>query len=89
MALENVMVEDTENGASGEVVGILELDPMCMLMIVSVSSQAKRKGSQKRSLSWIDGRPSGYGFSEKATANEPLSAQRWTSALRPPGPTAG
>ena len=59
MAFENVMVDDTENGASGEVVGILELDPMCMVMMVSVSSQARKNGSQNRSLSWIDGRPSG------------------------------
>ena len=59
MALENVIVDDTENGASGEVDGILELEPMCMLTMVSVSSQARKNGSQNRLLSWMDGRPRG------------------------------
>tara|TARA_Y100001949_G_scaffold23183_1_gene16622 strand:+ start:1188 stop:1535 length:348 start_codon:yes stop_codon:yes gene_type:complete len=89
MALANVIVDDTENGASGEVDGILELDPMCMLTMVSVSSQARKNGSQNLSLSWIEGRPSGYGFSEKATANAPFSAHRWTSAAAATGSQRG
>ena len=59
MALENVMVDETANGASGEVEGIFELDPICMFTMVLVSSHARKKGSQKRSASWIDGSQSG------------------------------
>ena len=51
------MVDDTENGASGEVVRIFDDDPMCMHTTVSVSWQAVRNGAQKRALAWIDGRP--------------------------------
>ena len=47
MAFWNVSVELTMNGASGEVDGILDDDPMCMLTTVSVSSQAWKNGSQK------------------------------------------
>ena len=74
MAFENVSVLDTMNGASGDVAGIFELDPMCMQTTVPVSSHARNSGSQKRPLSWTDGRPSGWGFSLKAMPRLPLSA---------------
>src|SRR4029079_13694313 len=80
IAFENVSVDDTMNGESGEVDGIFDDDPMCMQSVVSVSWSAAKNGSQKRSLSCTDGNPSGYGFSLKATAGLPLSAQRRTSA---------
>ena len=89
MALEKVSVDETANGASGDVLGILEDDPMCMQTTVSVSSQARRNGSQKRSLSWIEGSPSGYGFSENATAKEPFPAHRCTSAAAAVGSQRG
>ena len=78
MAFWNVRVDDTMNGASGEVAGIRDDEPMCMHTTVSVSWQAVKNGSQ--CPLWIDGRPSGCGFSEKATAWLPRSAQRRTSA---------
>ena len=56
------------NGASGDVAGIFDDEPMCMQTTVSVSSHAWKNGSQNLSLSCTDGRPSGYGFSEKAIA---------------------
>src|SRR3954451_16376057 len=80
MALAKVMVELTIGGASGDVAGIFDDDPMCMLMTVSVSSQARKNGSQKPSLECTDGRPRGVGFSVKATAWLPLSAQRRISS---------
>ena len=46
MAFWNVRVELTTKGASGEVVGILEDEPMCMHTTVSVSSHAAKNGSQ-------------------------------------------
>ena len=51
-----------------------------MQMMVSVSSQAWKNGSQKRSLSQSEGRPSGAGLSVNETAWLPLSAQRRISA---------
>ena len=47
IAFAKVMVEETEKGASGEVDGIFEEDPMCMQITVSVSWHAVKKGSQK------------------------------------------
>lgn len=44
--LAKVMVEPTAGGASAEVDGIFEEEPMCMAMTVPVSSQAARRGSQ-------------------------------------------
>ena len=38
------------SGASGDVVGICDDDPMCMQIMVSVSSHAAKNGSQKRSV---------------------------------------
>ena len=46
--------------------GIWEDEPMCRQTTVSVSSQAAKNGSQ--APEWIDGRPSGCGFSENVTA---------------------
>jgi hypothetical protein len=40
-----VSVEPTAAGASADVLGIFDDDPMCMLMTVSVSSHAARNGS--------------------------------------------
>ena len=56
MALLKLSVAWTEAGASGEVAGIFDDEPMCMHTTVSVSSQASKKGSQC-SLSWMLGRP--------------------------------
>src|SRR5580700_10243240 len=80
MAFWNVRMELTMNGESGEVEGIFDDDPICMLMTVSVSSQACRNGSHHRDLSCIDGRPRWKGFSVKATAWLPLAAQRRISS---------
>ena len=39
-------LEPTAAGASGEVEGIFDDEPMCMWMTVSVSSHARKNGSQ-------------------------------------------
>jgi len=41
-----VSVDPTAGGASPEVEGILDEEPMCMLTTVSVSAQAAKNGSQ-------------------------------------------
>ena len=46
MAFENVSVELTMNGASGDVAGIRDDEPMCMHTTVSVSWHAGKNGSQ-------------------------------------------
>ncbi len=46
IALPNVSVEPTAGGASAEVDGIFDDEPMCMLMTVPVSAQARKNGSQ-------------------------------------------
>ena len=46
IALLNVSVEPTAGGASGDVDGIFDDDPMCMLTMVRVSEQARKNGSQ-------------------------------------------
>ena len=76
MAFWKVSTELTMNGASGDVDGMRDDEPMCMLTTVSVSSHALKKGFQWPSLACTDGRPSGKGFSENATAWLPLAAQR-------------
>src|SRR6478672_2004029 len=78
IALPNVSVEPTAAGASVDVDGILDDDPMCMHTVVCVSSHARRNGSQ--SLPWIDGKPRYGGISLKHTAWTPRSALRSTSA---------
>src|SRR5512141_1461741 len=57
---------DTASGASGDVVGIVDDEPMCMLTIVSVSWHASHSTSQ--SPVYIDEKPSFEGFSVKAMA---------------------
>ncbi len=89
MAFWNVRIELTMNGASGEVEGIFDDDPMCMLMTVSVSSHAWKSGSQKPFLSCTDGRPSGTGFSENVMLWLPLAAQRRISAAASCGSHSG
>src|SRR6187455_2927291 len=87
IAFENVSVLDTMNGASGDVAGMRELDPMCMHTTVAVSWHAANIGSQ--AFEWIDGRPSGCGFSEKAMAWLPLTAHRRTSSAASTGSHSG
>ena len=41
-----VSVDPTAGGASAEVEGIFDELPMCMLTIVLVSAQARKKGTQ-------------------------------------------
>ena len=69
---------DVARGASGEVEGIDDDDPMCIDTVVSVSSHASHTVSQ--APVYMDGSPSLDGFSENATAKQPLAAQRRTSA---------
>ena len=47
MAFWKVRIELTMNGESGDVDGIFDDDPMCMLITVSVSTHAWNIGSQK------------------------------------------
>ena len=46
VALEWVSVDPTAGGASAEVEGIFDEEPMCMLMTVPVSEHARKNGSQ-------------------------------------------
>ncbi len=46
VALVWTRVEPTAGGASSDVEGIFEEDPMCMFTTVPVSAQAAKKGSQ-------------------------------------------
>jgi hypothetical protein len=46
VAFEWVRVEPTAGGASAEVDGIFDDEPMCMLITVPVSEQARKNGSQ-------------------------------------------
>ena len=56
MALEKVSVLLTMNGASGDVAGMRDDEPMCMHTTVPVSSQAWKNGSQWPLGSWIEAR---------------------------------
>src|SRR6185503_18191589 len=56
IALLKLKVAATAMGASADVAGICDEDPMCMHTTVSVSSHAAKNGSH--SPEWIDGRPS-------------------------------
>src|SRR4051794_12128300 len=80
MAFCDVRTPLTVKGASGDVVGIDDDEPMCMHRTVPVSAQASKTGSQWFDLWWIDGSPRGWGFSGKVTATAPLAAQRRISA---------
>src|SRR4051812_43619501 len=64
-------------GASIDVDGIFEPEPMCMHTIVDVSLHAAKNGSQYPE--WIDGRPRYGGISLNATARTPRAALRRTS----------
>src|SRR6476646_10918274 len=75
-----VSVLPTAGGASAEVDGIFELDPMCIETTVSVSAQARENGSQYPSASWTDGSPRNGGISLKHTACAPRAALRRTSS---------
>ncbi len=78
IAFPNVNVSATATGASGPVAGIFDDEPTCMLITVSVSSQAAKKGSH--SPEWIDGNPRLGGISQNVTARTPRSALRRISA---------
>jgi hypothetical protein len=71
-------VAATPVGASPDVAGMRDDEPMCMLITVAVSAQAAKNGSQ--SPEWIDGSPRCGGISLKHTAWTPRSALRRTSA---------
>src|SRR5689334_24766900 len=75
-----VSVLPTAAGASADVDGIFDDDPMCMHTTVLVSSHAARNGSHHPSLSCIDGKPRNAGISENVTARHPRAALRRTSA---------
>ena len=77
--LAKVIVEPTAGGASAEVDGIFEDEPMCMAMTVPVSSQARRKGSH--SSVWMEGSPRCGGISREGRRRaRPRAALRRTSA---------
>ena len=71
-------VAATATGASPEVAGICDDEPMCMHTTVFVSWHAAKNGSH--SPEWIDGSPSLGGISLKHTACTPRAALRRTSA---------
>src|ERR1700674_1881093 len=73
-----VSVDPTAGGASAEVEGIFDDEPMCMLTTVPVSAQARKNGSQYPL--WMLGSPRWGGISLKHTARTPRAALRRTSA---------
>ena len=77
MALPNASVAVTAGGASAEVAGMRDDDPMCMHTTVPVSAHAAKNGSQYPE--WIDGSPRCTGISLNATARTPRAALRRTS----------
>src|SRR4051812_15529302 len=78
MALLNDSEAATAAGASGDVAGMRDDDPMCMQIVVLVSPHASMNGFQNPE--WIEGSPRWGGISEKVTARTPRSALRRTSA---------
>src|ERR1700723_1533156 len=78
MALPKLSEAATATGASADVAGIFEDEPMCMLTTVPVSAQAAKNGSQYRL--WMLGSPRWGGISLKQTARTPRAALRRTSA---------
>src|SRR5215217_1390848 len=72
-----VSASETARGASTDVMGNDDDDPMCRLTTVSVTSHAAHNGSQCDV--WMLGNFSRAGFSENAIANDPFVAQRFTS----------
>src|SRR5436190_3451882 len=75
-----VSVEPTAGGASFDVDGIFDDEPMCMQTTVPVSAHAWKNGSQYPSVSWTDGRPRNGGISVNATAWPPRAALRRISS---------
>ena len=88
MALPNDSVAATATGASADVAGIFDDEPMCMLTTVPVSAQAAKNGSQNPE--WMLGSPRWGGISEKVRRRGPLgrrcAGSRWPPVRRP---TAG
>src|SRR4051812_22097507 len=82
MALPKLRVADTAVGASVEVAGICDDEPMCMQTRVPVSSHAAKNGSQYPECSV--GSPSMAVISENATAVTPRDALRRISAAARP-----
>ena len=84
MALLKLRVAATPVGASGEVAGMRDEDPMCMLMVTCASWQAAKNGSH--SPEWIDGSPRWTGISLKHTARTPrrVAADLGGGQLRAP-----
>src|SRR5580704_6560196 len=78
IAFPKLSVAATATGASPDVAGILDDEPICMQTTVRVSSQAAKKGSQYPL--WMLGRPRWGGISLKQTARTPRAALRRTSA---------
>src|SRR3954468_13710925 len=78
IALLKLNVAATATGASPDVAGICDDEPMCMHTTVLVSWHAMKNGSQ--APEWIDGNPSFGGISLKHTACTPRAALRRTSA---------
>src|SRR5688572_435912 len=87
MALLNDSVAATATGASPEVAGMRDDEPMCMQITVLVSWQAAMNGSQ--SPEWIDGSPRWGGISLKQTARAPRVALRTTSSAASTGSHRG
>src|SRR3954468_12265254 len=78
IALLKLNVAATAVGASPDVAGIRDDEPMCMLTTVPVSSHTAKNGSQWPE--WMLGGPRCGGISLKHTAWHPRSALRRTSA---------
>src|SRR5581483_465818 len=87
MALPKLSVAVTATGASPDVAGIFDDDPMCMHTHVSVSSHAAKNGSQ--CPLWMLGSPRWGGISLKHTALPPRAAFRRTSAAASAGSHSG
>src|SRR5579862_9012805 len=69
---------ETASGASSDVVGIDDDEPMCIDTTVAVSLQASHSGSHFPLCR--EGKPSLAGFSVNAMAKLPFAAQRRTSS---------
>src|SRR3984957_11057611 len=78
MAFPKLRDAATATGASADVAGIFDEEPMCMLTTVPVSAQAAKNGSQYPL--WMLGSPRWGGISLKHTARTPRAALRRTSA---------
>src|SRR3954452_4880930 len=82
IALPKLNVAATAGGASADVDGICDDDPMCMQVSVSVSAHASKNGSQSPECS--GGRPSLAGIADIAPSRPPWAALcRNSAALSP------